>query len=78
MQAIRAFNKDVSIVAGGPHPTIDYETVLNENDINAVVIGEGEITFSEILSKMIDAGIPYPLLSADLLGAIKGIAYRKK
>ena len=35
---IRELFPDTPIIAGGPHPSIDYERVLRENDIQAVVV----------------------------------------
>ncbi|WP_084691644.1 B12-binding domain-containing radical SAM protein [Desulfobacter vibrioformis] len=76
VETIRSFDKDVFVVAGGPHPTIDYENVLNENDIDVVVIGEGEVTFSEILSKMIDGRRTSRPLLVEQLHTVKGLAFK--
>ena len=35
---------DIIVVMGGPHPTTMYKQVASENNINVVVLGEGEIT----------------------------------
>lgn len=73
--AIRAHDPDVPIVAGGPHPTIAYPDVLEENDIQAVVIGEGEITNAEIIETMLENGCRFPPI--DRLKSIKGLAFRQ-
>ena len=73
VQHIRKYFPNTPIIAGGPHPTIDYENVLRENDIQAVVIGEGEITNEEIIKGMIENNNKYP--SEDMLNKIKGLAY---
>lgn len=57
---IRECLPDTPIIAGGPHPTIAYESVLRENPIQAVVIGEGEITNAEIIQAMLDNDNRWP------------------
>ncbi len=43
---------DAKIIAGGPHPTVMPEkTLLSIPELDAVVIGEGEKTISEIIEK---------------------------
>lgn len=63
---IRVLLPKVIIVAGGPHPTIMPDEVLERSATNVVVIGEGECTFAELLKRM-------PVL--DDLGSVQGIAY---
>lgn len=70
---VRKVLPDVSIIAGGPHPTIAYESVLRENDIQAVAIGEGEITCEEIVRAMIQNENRFP--TEEALKEIRGIAY---
>lgn len=53
----------IFVVAGGPHATVMPESLIDK--IDAVVIGEGEITFKEIVEN-------YPNLQT-----VKGIWYRK-
>ncbi|MBN2422201.1 B12-binding domain-containing radical SAM protein [Candidatus Woesearchaeota archaeon] len=38
-----------NVVIGGPHPTLLPETVINDNNVDAVILGEGEITFTEYI-----------------------------
>jgi radical SAM superfamily enzyme YgiQ (UPF0313 family) len=40
------------VVVGGPHATILPETLINKEFIDAVVIGEGEITLKEIIQRI--------------------------
>lgn len=55
------------IVAGGPHPTSDPEDTLKNNCIDVAVIGEGEVTFYELISLISENKSFYN---------IPGIAYR--
>ena len=50
---IRAeLSKDIPIVVGGVHPTLKPEDGLAIDGVNAVVIGEGEPAFHEILDNL--------------------------
>ena len=40
------------LIVGGPHPTTSFNEVLKDQNIDACLIGEGEVTLSEIISKM--------------------------
>lgn len=42
----------VPVVVGGIHPTIDFQSCISNKDIDFVVIGEGEITIQELISRM--------------------------
>jgi hypothetical protein len=70
---IRRFSASVPIVAGGPHPTIAPEEVLRENEIQAVSIGEGELTWEELVGRILENG--HKFLGAEVLHSIKGIAF---
>ncbi len=43
---------NLPVVAGGPHATSAPEEVLKNKDIDIVVIGEGEVTFKELLDSL--------------------------
>ncbi len=58
---------DIPVVVGGPHPTSVPQEVMNNQDIDVAVIGEGEITFKE-LQDALEAGRD--------LTTIDGIVYR--
>jgi radical SAM superfamily enzyme YgiQ (UPF0313 family) len=52
IQLCRKIMPDAKIIAGGPHPTILPEkTLLDNQGLDAVVIGEGEKTVSEIIER---------------------------
>ncbi|TKJ41597.1 hypothetical protein CEE37_03260 [candidate division LCP-89 bacterium B3_LCP] len=56
------------IFLGGPYPTSDPETALDDDNIDMIFIGEGEVSFLEVLNAM-DNGGNYE--------DIKGISYRQ-
>jgi len=59
---------DVPIVWGGYHATMCLDDVLDEPSVDFAVLGEGEITFPELV-RAIAGGGPF--------GAIPGIAFRE-
>ena len=56
------------IVSGGAHPTAMPEEVLSKSDCNVVVMGEGELTFHEVVQEVSKG-------SRDFSGLL-GVAYR--
>ena len=65
---IKALNKDIIIIHGGPHITAVPQDMKNNPEIDIGVIGEGERTIVELL----DA-----LKNSKDLSKVKGIIYRK-
>ncbi|VVB90293.1 Radical SAM superfamily protein [uncultured archaeon] len=65
---IKEKNRNVSIVWGGWHPTLEPEQTLENSNIDYIVIGQGEETFKELI-KYLDGH------STDV-SAIKGIGYK--
>lgn len=61
-------NRKIPVVLGGPHATVVPEDVLSDNNIDYVVLGEGEDTFLELVNALEK--------NADI-ESIKGIGYRK-
>jgi radical SAM superfamily enzyme YgiQ (UPF0313 family) len=57
-----------TVVVGGAHPTVMYEQMLEDTNIDVVVIGEGDLTF-ENLVKAVERGSGF--------GDVRGIAYRQ-
>ncbi len=70
---IKQWGYDVPIIAGGPYATSNVETVLEDQNIDLVVLGEGEITFSELISKMIEYDGELP--PEEVLNEIPGLAF---
>lgn len=60
---------DITVVMGGTHPTVMYEDVARERDVDVVARGEGEYTMLEIANCLIR--------NKGNLDEIKGIAYKK-
>ncbi|MEK6848633.1 MAG: radical SAM protein [Nanoarchaeota archaeon] len=67
IKKIKEINKDIKIILGGMHPTMMYEQLLLNFPIEAVVIGEGEITTVELANA---------LMQNKSLTKIRGIAYK--
>ena len=72
---VRAAGINAPIIVGGPYPTASYSEILKDKNIDLIVIAEGEITFQEILEKMLDNEKKLP--SKEQLANIDGIAFRK-
>lgn len=62
---IKARFNNMKIVFGGPHPTALPEEELKDKNVDFVVCGEGEITFSELVKS-----------SFDNLESIKGLCFK--
>ncbi|MEE9201426.1 MAG: cobalamin-dependent protein, partial [Candidatus Brocadiales bacterium] len=48
-RAIKSLDKKIWVIAGGAHPTVAPEHMLSDNNIDAIVIGEGEVTLLELV-----------------------------
>jgi radical SAM superfamily enzyme YgiQ (UPF0313 family) len=69
--AIKAASPDTFIIAGGPHPHLFPEETLSLGPFNAVMRGEGEISFKEFISNWPGSkDSPPPGIS--LKGGVKG------
>ncbi len=65
---VKRWRTDVPVIAGGPHATSYTEDVLQDTNIDVAAIGEGEVTFAELLEAY-RCRVP--------LDGIAGIAYRR-
>ncbi len=63
-----AKSRSAFVIGGGPHATILPDSVLENDCIDAVCIGEGEITFTEVLREC---------LGGKELGKVHGIWYKE-
>ncbi|MGD2088774.1 MAG: condensation domain-containing protein [Candidatus Aminicenantes bacterium] len=70
---IRQWGFDVPIIAGGPYATSSSAVLLQDGNVRLVVLGEGEITFAEIIQKMMENNGKMP--DDDVLMEIKGITF---
>lgn len=57
-QVVKNINKNIIVVAGGPHPSAVPEEVLGESDIDCVVRGEGDFILARIVREGISEHIP--------------------
>jgi radical SAM superfamily enzyme YgiQ (UPF0313 family) len=73
IRMIRQWGIDVPVIAGGPYATSEYLSLLQDQNINAAVLGEGEITFSELLDKIMENNGKMP--EDEVLKKIDGIAF---
>ncbi|MEM4267933.1 MAG: cobalamin-dependent protein [Candidatus Woesearchaeota archaeon] len=48
----KKLNPNVKTVLGGPHPTVLPRITIRERDVDFVVVGEGEITFYELINSL--------------------------
>ena len=67
-KAIKAFDDNILIVVGGPHPTALPEQTLREGLFDVVVRGEGEIICVELLKAYVEN---------KSLADVKGLTYRQ-
>lgn len=54
---VKECKPDVPLVAGGPHPSSSPEDLVKEGVIDMVAVGEGEMTFLELIAKFLERGI---------------------
>ncbi|MGD2090339.1 MAG: amino acid adenylation domain-containing protein [Candidatus Aminicenantes bacterium] len=76
VQMIRQWGITVPIVTGGPYATSAYETILQDTNVDLVVLGEGEVTFTELIGRIIENNKKLP--AEKELAVIPGIAYNAR
>ena len=64
------------IFVGGPYPTGDYENVLQDENIDLCMLGEGEKTVTELVKLMLENNKKLP--SQEVLKELPGIAFLEK
>jgi radical SAM superfamily enzyme YgiQ (UPF0313 family) len=65
----KEFNDQIVLVGGGPHPTVLPEKTLEDAPFDFLVLSEGEITFYELVKKIIGEKNDFE--------AIDGLAFKK-
>jgi amino acid adenylation domain-containing protein/FkbM family methyltransferase len=51
---IRHWGIHVPIIAGGPYASTDYNTILQDPNVDLIVKGEGEVTFLKLMEKIVE------------------------
>jgi amino acid adenylation domain-containing protein len=70
---IRHWDIQAPIIAGGPYATSDYRLMLQDGNIDLAVLGEGELTLTLLVEKMIANNNKLP--SQEQLKTLPGIAF---
>jgi len=68
-QITKEIDSKIKVIAGGPHATYDYKNLLTNYPVDFVVLGEGELTFLELLNKLRNNETDFE--------SVKGIAFMK-
>jgi amino acid adenylation domain-containing protein/non-ribosomal peptide synthase protein (TIGR01720 family) len=63
----------VPIITGGPYASSDYPTILKDNNVDLVVLGEGEEILEELIGNMLKTDFQLP--DPEVLQEIRGIAF---
>jgi amino acid adenylation domain-containing protein len=67
------------IIGGGPYASSDYDTILKDDNVDLVVLGEGEYTLAELMEAMMTIpGDGLQLPPAPVLDKIDGIVYARR
>ena len=64
----KAVSEDCPVVMGGAHPSVKCRDVMNDDHVDFVVLGEGELSFPSLI-KALNTGSDY--------SSIDGLAYRQ-
>jgi acyl carrier protein len=73
---IRHWGINAPIIAGGPYATSSYQLLLQDQLIALAVLGEGEITFHQLIGKILENGGRLP--GEEVLKEIPGLAFVAK
>lgn len=71
LKKIRTFNREIPVIFGGIHPTLFSMQMLENDWIDYVIIGEGELSFLKLLNVIVSKNY-------DKLKGIGGIAYKER
>lgn len=72
---IREHGISVPIIAGGPYATSGYLGILEDDNVDLVVLGEGEMTLAELVDKFLENSGVMP--DEEVLKEIPGIAFKQ-
>ncbi len=73
VSVIRQWGIDVPIISGGPYATSSYNTLLKDSNVNLAILGEGELTLTELVDFVIKNDKKMP--DKEVLSKINGIAF---
>ena len=76
LKYIREKGIKTPILLGGPYPTGDYEKVLEDENVDICMLGEGELTLTDLVGQMLKNNNKLP--SYEKLKLIPGIAFKTK
>jgi amino acid adenylation domain-containing protein len=76
VELIRHWGVDVPIITGGPYATGSYPAILQDPNIDLAVLGEGEVTFNELVGKILENGGKLP--PRETLAEIAGLAFMEE
>ena len=71
---VRSIQAGIPVIAGGPYASSDPQRVLDDSNVDAVVVGEGEETFAELAGVIMAAGPEWR--RPETLSPVRGLAYR--
>ena len=72
--AVKSENSGVPVIMGGPHPSSQPELAMNDKNIDALIVGEGEVTFCELLRVIVEEGHHWK--NSKILAKIDGLVFR--
>jgi hypothetical protein len=70
---IRQWGITAPIITGGPYATSDYKLILQDSHVDLVVLGEGEVTFSQIIGEILKNDRRLP--GEEVLKELPGVAF---
>jgi amino acid adenylation domain-containing protein len=73
---LRHWGIDTPIIAGGPYASSNFSRILSDMNVDVCVLGEGEVTFSELVGAIIENDGRLP--DNDKLSQIAGLAFVPK
>ncbi|MCU0289889.1 MAG: condensation domain-containing protein, partial [Acidobacteria bacterium] len=72
---MRKWGVDVPIISGGPYATAEYSVMLQDDNVDLAVLGEGELTIAQLAGEMLKNNKKLP--GDEVLKNIPGIAFVK-
>jgi amino acid adenylation domain-containing protein len=70
---VKQWAQETVVIAGGPYATSSFKTMLADKNIDLAVLGEGEITFAQIIGKILENNNKLP--GDSVLKNIPGLAF---